>query len=67
MKKIYVDCNIFSIKMVKSIVPNSKVIFAIFIHLHNVKIMDNRNVKTIIKRRKMSFVLNSCLERLVSC
>ena len=53
--------------MVKSIVANSKVIFAIFIHLHNVKIMDNRNVKTIIKRRKMSFVLNSCLERLVSC
>ena len=47
--------------MITTIVANAKIIFAILIHLHNVRIRDIRDVKNITKRRKMSLLLNSCL------
>ena len=48
-------------KMINSIVANAKIVFAIFIHLHFAKIRDNKNVKNIARRRKMSFLLNRCV------
>ena len=48
-------------KMIKINVANAKVIIAFFIHLRIVKVREIRNVKNITKRRKMSFLLISCL------
>ena len=48
-------------KVVKSNVPNAKIFIAFFIHLHFVRIRDIKNVKNIIKRGKISFLLNRCL------
>ena len=51
MKTIYVDYK----KTIKRIVANAKVVIAFFIHLHDVRIKDNKNVKIINMRRKISF------------
>ena len=48
-------------KMIKRIVASAKVIIAFFIHLHIVKIRETRQVTKIIERRRMSFLLNKCL------
>ena len=45
----------------KNIFASSQFIIAFFIQLHIVKIRETKNVKNMTKRRKMSFLLNNCL------
>ena len=47
--------------MIKSIVASAKINFFLFLHLHIVIIGETKNVKNITKRRKLSFLLNMCL------
>ena len=48
-------------KMIKSFVASDKVNIAFLKSLQIVKIRDSRKVTKITKRRKMSFLLNKCL------
>ena len=49
-----------SMKRIKSIVANAKVIIVFFIHLHIFIKRDVENVRIFINRRKTSFLLNRC-------
>ena len=48
-------------KTIKNLVAGAIFIIAFFILLHFVIIMEIETVKNITKRRKMSFLLNRCL------
>ena len=50
-----------SMKKIKRIVASAIIFIAFPVHLHIVKIRETKNVKNITKRRKMSFLLNRCL------
>ena len=49
-----------SMKRIKSVVANAKVMIVFFKHLHIVIMRDVRNVRNIIKTRKTSVLLNRC-------
>ena len=49
-----------SMKRIKSIVANAKVMMAFFIHSHILSMRDFENVRNIIKRRKTSVLLKRC-------
>ena len=47
--------------MIKRVVASAKVIIASFIQLQVFKIREAKKVRKLTKKRKMSFLLNKCL------
>ena len=60
-KTIYVDYNILLRKWLKLLLLVQKISLTFFIHLHINRIQKIRKVENFTMRRKMSFLLNSCL------